>query len=78
MTRSQQMDELLDVLIESGGTHCFSDPSRASPLSGVDLRGPELLACLWELPKLGMAFICCPTPGAHTEVDSKSIWGLCW
>lgn len=31
MTRSQQMDELLDVLIESGGTHCFSDPSRASP-----------------------------------------------
>lgn len=26
MTRSQQMDELLDVLIESGGTHCYPVP----------------------------------------------------
>lgn len=26
MTRSQQMDELLDVLIESGGTHCSPVP----------------------------------------------------
>lgn len=45
MTRSQQMDELLDVLIESGGTHCFSVPSRASPPSGIGLWGPELSVC---------------------------------
>lgn len=45
MTRSQQMDELLDVLIESGGTHCFSVPSRASPPSGIGRWGPELSVC---------------------------------
>lgn len=45
MTRSQQMDELLDVLIESGGTHCFSVPSRASPPSGIRPWGPELSVC---------------------------------
>lgn len=39
MTRSQQMDELLDVLIESGGMLCFPLPLQGSPAASTALWG---------------------------------------
>lgn len=66
MTRSQQMDELLDVLIESGGTHCFPVPLQGFPSKPVLVRGAQCTLCTTaELLELSTAFICPPCASSH-------------
>ena len=61
MTRSQQMDELLDVLIESGGMHCFPVPLQGFPSKPALVSGAQCTLCTpAELPELSTAFICPP------------------
>lgn len=66
MTRSQQMDELLDVLIESGGMHCFPVPPQGFPSRPALVRGAQCTLCSpAELPELSTAFICPPCASSH-------------
>lgn len=66
MTRSQQMDELLDVLIESGGTHCFPVPLQGFPSKPASVCGAQCTLCTpAELPELSTAFICPPCASRH-------------
>lgn len=66
MTRSQQMDELLDVLIESGGTLCFPLPLWGFPCRPASLRGAQCILCTpAELPGLSTAFPCPPCACSH-------------
>lgn len=66
MTRSQQMDELLDVLIESGGTHCFPVPLQGFPSKPASVCGAQCILCTpAELPELSTAFICPPCASRH-------------
>lgn len=66
MTRSQQMDELLDVLIESGGMHCFPVPLQGFPSKPALVRGAQYTLCSpAELPELSRAFICLPCASSH-------------
>lgn len=76
MTRSQQMDELLDVLIESGGMLCFPPPFQGSPSRPALVCGAQGILCTpAELPESSAAFPCPPVPAA-TETEPKSIWAL--
>lgn len=66
MTRSQQMDELLDVLIESGGTHCSPVPPQGFPSKPASVRGAQCTLCIpAELPELSTAFICPPCASSN-------------
>lgn len=66
MTRSQQMDELLDVLIESGGTPCFPVPLRGFPSRPALVCGAQCILCTpAELPESSTAFTCPPCASSH-------------
>jgi len=68
MTRSQQMDELLDVLIESGGTHRFPVPLQGFPSKPVSVHGAQCTLCTpAELPELRTVFICPPCASSRLD-----------